>query len=80
MDAIPYLAGASAILGLLLAGFFFKNVKAASPGDERMVFLMTEIQKGARAFLKQEYSWVSIFVVVMALIIGILIAPAAAIT
>ena len=80
MDAIPYLAGASAILGLLLAGFFFSNVKAASPGDERMVFLMTEIQKGARAFLKQEYSWVSIFVVVMALIIGILIAPAAAIT
>ena len=80
MDAIPYLAGASAILGLLLAGFFFNNVKAAAPGDDRMVFLMTEIQKGARAFLKKEYSWVSVFVVVMAVLIGALIAPAAAIT
>ena len=80
MDAIPYLAGASAILGLVLAGFFFNNVKAAPPGDDRMVFLMTEIQMGARAFLKKEYRWVSVFVVVMAILIGVLIAPAAAIT
>ncbi|MEC9000444.1 MAG: sodium-translocating pyrophosphatase [Actinomycetota bacterium] len=80
MDAIPYLAGASALLGLLLAGFFFNNVKAASPGDERMTFLMTEIQKGARAFLRKEYSWVSAFVAVMAILIAVLIAPAAAVT
>ena len=45
-----------------------------------MVFLMTEIQKGARAFLKQEYIWVSGFVVVMAILIGALIVPTAAIT
>ena len=80
MDAIPYLAGTSALMGLLLAWFFYNNVKAASPGDERMVFLMTEIQKGARAFLKKEYSWVSVFVVVMAVLIAVLIAPAAAVT
>jgi len=67
-------------MGLLLAWFFYNNVKAASPGDERMVFLMTEIQKGARAFLKKEYSWVSVFVVVMAVLIAVLIAPAAAVT
>jgi len=41
---------------------------------------MTEIQKGARAFLKQEYIWVSGFVVVMAILIGALIVPTAAIT
>ena len=41
---------------------------------------MTEIQKGAKAFLKQEYIWVSAFVVVMAILIAILIAPLAAIT
>ena len=80
MDAIPYLAGLSALLGLVLAGYFFTKVKAADPGDERMVFLMTEIQKGARAFLKQEYIWVSGFVVVMAILIGALIVPTAAIT
>ena len=41
---------------------------------------MTEIQKGARAFLNQEYKWVSIFVVAMAILIAILIAPLAAVT
>ena len=41
---------------------------------------MTEIQKGAKAFLRQEYIWVSAFVVVMAVLIAILIAPLAAIT
>ena len=80
MDAIPYLAAASALLGLLLAGFFFKNVKAADPGNDRMVFLMIEIQKGAKAFLKKEYSWVSVFVIAMAILIASLIAPAAAVT
>tara|TARA_B100001123_G_scaffold45835_1_gene46813 strand:+ start:3776 stop:5869 length:2094 start_codon:yes stop_codon:yes gene_type:complete len=80
VEAIPYLAGASAVLGLLLAGFFYNNVKAADPGNDRMVLLMTEIQKGARAFLKQEYVWVSGFVVVMAILIAALIVPAAAIT
>ena len=60
MDMIPYLAAASAIAALALAAFFYKAVKAAPPGDDRMVFLMTEIQKGARAFLYKESSWVAI--------------------
>ncbi|MDG2908567.1 MAG: sodium-translocating pyrophosphatase [Acidimicrobiales bacterium] len=80
MELIPYLAGASALLGLLLAGYFYTDVKAADPGNDRMVHLMTEIQKGARAFLKQEYIWVSGFVAIMAALIGVLIVPAAAIT
>ena len=80
MEAIPYLALSSALIALLLAGYFYTNVKAASPGNERMIFLMTEIEKGARAFLRQEYSWVSIFVAVMAILIGILIAPVASLT
>ena len=80
MESIPYLAGLSAIAALLLAGYFFKLVGAAPPGDERMVFLMTEIQKGAKAFLKKEYSWLSIFVVALAIVLAIVIAPLAAVT
>ncbi len=70
----------SALAGLILAGYFFRDVKKADPGNDRMVHLMTEIQKGARAFLNQEYKWVSIFVVAMAILIAILIAPLAAVT
>ncbi|MFV2040114.1 MAG: sodium/proton-translocating pyrophosphatase, partial [Acidimicrobiales bacterium] len=75
MEAIPYLALASALAALGLAYFFYTDVKAASPGNDRMQFLMVEIQKGARAFLKQEYTWVAGFVAAMALLIGILIDP-----
>jgi K(+)-stimulated pyrophosphate-energized sodium pump len=80
LESIPYIAAVSAIAGLILAGYFFRDVKKADPGNDRMVHLMTEIQKGARAFLNQEYKWVSIFVVAMAILIAILIAPLAAVT
>ena len=80
LSSIPYLALVSALAALGVAGFFFSNVKAASPGNERMVFLMTEIQKGAKAFLKAEYTWVSVFVVAMMILLAIVITPVAAIT
>ena len=61
MSAVPYLALISALAGLGLAAYYYKAVEAAPAGNDRMVFLMTEIQKGARAFLKQEYTWVAAF-------------------
>jgi K(+)-stimulated pyrophosphate-energized sodium pump len=80
VEAIPYLAALSALAGLGLAGYYYTWVKKASPGNERMIFLMTEIQKGAKAFLKKEYQWVSVFVVAMAILLAIVIAPLAAVT
>jgi K(+)-stimulated pyrophosphate-energized sodium pump len=53
VDAVPYLAAASAVAALILAFYYYKVVEKASPGNERMVFLMNEIQTGARAFLKK---------------------------
>ena len=80
MESIPYLALASAVAALLLAYYFFTTVKAAHAGNDRMVFLMTEIQKGAKAFLKQEYTWVSVFVVAMIILLAIVITPLASIS
>ena len=80
MESIPYLALASAVAALLLAYYFFTTVKAAPAGNARMVFLMTEIQKGAKAFLKQEYTWVSVFVVAMIILLAIVITPLASIS
>jgi K(+)-stimulated pyrophosphate-energized sodium pump len=80
VNAVPYLAALSALAGLLLAGYYYKMVEKAAPGNERMVFLMTEIQKGARAFLRKEYQWVSIFVVILAVLLAIVIAPLAAVS
>jgi K(+)-stimulated pyrophosphate-energized sodium pump len=80
VDVIPYLALISAVAALGLAGYYYKAVEAAPPGNERMVFLMTEIQKGAKAFLQKEYQWVGAFAVVMAILLAIVIAPLAAVT
>ncbi|WP_395152598.1 sodium-translocating pyrophosphatase [Ilumatobacter sp.] len=80
MGSIPYLAALSAIAALCVAFFYYKSVEKESPGDERMVFLMTEIQKGAKAFLQAEYKWVSIFAGAMAVLLAVVIAPLAAVT
>jgi K(+)-stimulated pyrophosphate-energized sodium pump len=80
VEAIPYLAALSALAGLGLAGYYYADVKKASPGSDRMVFLMTEIQKGARAFLRKEYQWVAVFAAAMAILLAIVIAPLAAVT
>jgi K(+)-stimulated pyrophosphate-energized sodium pump len=80
VEAVPYLAAGAAVAGLVLAAYFFNYVKAASPGDENMVRIMGEIQKGAKAFLKQEYTWVAAFAVVLAVLIAILVAPLGAVT
>ncbi|NOX31238.1 MAG: sodium-translocating pyrophosphatase, partial [Actinobacteria bacterium] len=80
MDVIPYLAATSGIAALVLAFYYYKSVEAASPGDERMVFLMTEIQNGAKAFLKKEYTWVAFFVVAMMALLAAVITPLASIS
>ena len=65
MQAIPYLAAASALAALALAGFFYRYVRAADPGNPRMVQLMEAIAVGARTFLRREYRWVAGFVIIM---------------
>ncbi len=80
MEAIPYLALVSALAGLGLAFYYFGLVKKESSGNARMTELMEEIAVGARAFLKQEYTYVAVFVAVMAVLIGALIVPLGALS
>jgi len=78
VDLVPYLAAASAIAALFLAFYYYKKVEESPPGDERMIFLMGEIQKGARAFLRKEYEWVAVFAVILAILLAVVITPLAA--
>jgi len=67
---VALVAGAAA---LLLAVFYSRAVLAASQGNERMVEISTAIREGAMAFIRREYTWVGVFVLVMAgLIAGFL--------
>ena len=69
MSIVPYLAGASAILALLLAVYFYRVVRVAEVGTPQMSQIMSAIQQGSRAFLRREYTWVAGFVVIMVVLI-----------
>ena len=72
-DTILYIALVAGVLALLLAVYYTRAVLAAPEGNERMVELATAIRSGAMAFLKREYTWVSVFVVIMAVLIATLL-------
>ncbi|MGF1618706.1 MAG: sodium-translocating pyrophosphatase [Acidimicrobiia bacterium] len=68
---ILYIALAAGLASLLLATYYTRVVLAAPQGNERMVELSAAIRAGAMAFIRREYMWVSVFVVVMGVLIAI---------
>ena len=65
-----YLIPAAGVLALLFAAFKSSWVKAQDPGDEKMQTIAGHIQEGAMAFLRREYTVLSVFVVVVALLLA----------
>jgi len=72
-ETILYIALIAGALGLLLAVYYSRAVLAFPRGNERMVELSNAIRTGAMAFLKREYIWISVFVLVMAVLIAVLL-------
>ncbi|HEX5694762.1 MAG TPA: sodium-translocating pyrophosphatase [Acidimicrobiia bacterium] len=68
---VLYIALAAGGLALLLAVYYARVVLAAPRGNERMIELSDAIRQGSMAFLRREYIWVSVFVVVMAALIAV---------
>ncbi len=62
----------SAILALLFAGYLARSVNSQEPGTEKMKEIARAIQEGSMAFLNREYRTLSVFVLVVALILGLL--------
>ncbi|MBY5161780.1 sodium-translocating pyrophosphatase [Salsipaludibacter albus] len=73
MGVIPYLSAAAALAGLALAWYFSRIVNRADPGNEVMQELAAAIREGAQAFLRREYQWVAVFVVVMTVLIAVVL-------
>ena len=73
VDNVIYVALAASLIALGLAAFYARFVLAADPGNERMVAISAAIREGAVAFLRREYTWVSVFVAALALLIGFLL-------
>ena len=59
-------------LGLALAAFYANKVLSIKVTDEKVEELSASIREGSMAFLKRMYSWISVFVVVLAVLISTL--------
>ena len=62
----------AAAAGLVLAAFYANKVLSIKVTDEKVEELSASIREGSMAFLKRMYSWISVFVVVLAVLISTL--------
>ncbi len=61
----------ASLLALLFVVYLSWDVMRRNPGNERMVQISSMIQAGARAFLRREYSYVGVFVIVIAMLMAV---------
>ncbi len=62
----------AAVLGLALAAYYANKVLSIEVTDKKVEELSSSIRQGSMAFLKRMYSWISVFVVVLAILISTL--------
>jgi K(+)-stimulated pyrophosphate-energized sodium pump len=64
-----YITILTGIIAVCVVVFLIKDILKKDAGDERMKEISGYIEEGAMAFLKKEYSYLSVFIVVVALAI-----------
>ncbi len=62
--------GAASLLALGFVVYLAMDVLKKNPGNERMVQISKLVQEGAKAFLRREYLYVSVFVGIIAVLIA----------
>jgi len=65
------IAPISSVISIALGLFLFQYVTGKDPGTERMQEIAGWIQEGSRSFLKTEYTYLGVFVAVMAVALSI---------
>jgi len=72
IPAIWWIAPVAALLALVFAFVFFRQVKRANPGDEKMQEIAGYVTAGALAYLKRQYKIVAIFFIVVCAILFVM--------
>ncbi len=67
-----WLAPIASVVALLFAWLFYRQVKAASEGDENMKTIAGHVREGAYAYLRRQYKLVLIFFVVVSAILFVM--------
>lgn len=71
MDPI-YFAVIAGVLGLIAAASFAAYVMRQGEGSARMREISAAIKEGAMAFLKREYQILAVFIVILAIVLGVI--------
>jgi len=66
-------AVAAGFFAIAVAAVFSRLVRSTEVSDDAVGSIMGQIRDGAQAFLRQEYRWVAVFVVVMACLLFFLV-------
>lgn len=72
METLFYLVPMAAVLALLFAYIFYRQMRQASEGTPTMQQIAEHVRKGAMAYLKQQYKVVAIVFVILALFFAVL--------
>ncbi|HOL17816.1 MAG TPA: sodium/proton-translocating pyrophosphatase, partial [Bacillota bacterium] len=72
MDGYLYAVPACALVGLVFALILWARMTRADAGTDRMKEIAGAIREGAMAFLKREYSYLVVFVLVLAVLLAVL--------
>jgi K(+)-stimulated pyrophosphate-energized sodium pump len=70
MDSYLTIAGACAVAAILFAIVKFGAIMKKDAGDSKMQEISRQVQEGAAAFLKAEYKWLTVFVIVVGALIA----------
>ncbi|MBY6811840.1 sodium-translocating pyrophosphatase [Clostridium botulinum] len=66
---ILYVSLIAGFIALIVVIFLAKDILKKSPGNEKMIEVSGYIEEGAMAFLRKEYSYLCVFIVVVAIAI-----------
>ena len=69
---IWWIAPVGSVIALIFAVIFFREVKSADPGDQKMQEIAAYVTEGAYAYLKRQYKVVAIFFLVVSVLLFIM--------
>jgi len=72
INIVWYIAPIGAIVALIFAMKFYREVKSADPGDEKMIEIANHVTRGAMAYLKRQYKVVAVFFVVVSALLALM--------
>lgn len=73
--SVAWMAPICAVIGILVAVYLGSWVIRQNPGPDKMNNISLKIQQGAKAFLMSEYKLLVIFMIVVAIVMGVALSP-----